>query len=145
MGNMTEPMLWWIIAGFLVVSELLTGTFYLLMLALGATAGAMAAHAGVPQTWQIAIAAGVGASAITLWHLRCLRNAASSDSSSMDPNQHFDIGETVQVSSWNAKGEARVQHRGTQWPAVCADSAPQTGTHRIIEIKGSRLVLTKSD
>ena len=39
-----EPMLesftsfWWIVAGVLVAVELATGTFYLLMLALGATA-----------------------------------------------------------------------------------------------------------
>jgi membrane protein implicated in regulation of membrane protease activity len=140
---MTEPMLWWITAGLLVVSELLTGTFYLLMLALGATAGAMAAYAGVNQTWQIVIAALVGVAAITLWHLRRLRHTPPSDNDSMDPNQHFDIGETVQVTSWNAQGEARVQYRGTQWPAICADRIPHHGPHRIVEIKGSRLVLSK--
>ena len=33
---------WWIVAGVLVAAELATGTFYLLMLALGAAAAAMA-------------------------------------------------------------------------------------------------------
>jgi len=37
--------LWWVIAGTLVALELATGTFYLLMLALGAAAGALAAVA----------------------------------------------------------------------------------------------------
>ena len=37
---------WWLAAGVLVVAELATGTFYLLMLALGLAAGALAAHAG---------------------------------------------------------------------------------------------------
>ena len=37
---------WWLLAGVLVAVELLTGTFYLLALALGAAAAALAAHAG---------------------------------------------------------------------------------------------------
>ena len=37
---------WWVVAGVLVAVELATGTFYLLMLALGAAAAALAAHAG---------------------------------------------------------------------------------------------------
>ena len=35
---------WWIAAGMLVAIELLTGTFYLLMLALGCVAAALAAQ-----------------------------------------------------------------------------------------------------
>ncbi|MBA3625982.1 MAG: NfeD family protein, partial [Methylibium sp.] len=33
--------LWWIAAGVLIAAELATGTFYLLLLALGATAAAL--------------------------------------------------------------------------------------------------------
>ena len=45
--DLDAPSLWWLTVGALVAAELATGTFYLLMLALGAAAGAMAAHAGV--------------------------------------------------------------------------------------------------
>ena len=38
---------WWIVAGVLVAAELATGTFYLLMLALGAAAAALAAHLAI--------------------------------------------------------------------------------------------------
>jgi len=38
--------IWWIGAGVLVVAELLTGTFYLLMIALGFLAGALVHLAG---------------------------------------------------------------------------------------------------
>ena len=48
---------WWIAAGMLVAIELLTGTFYLLMLALGCVAAALAAHAGGGTVLQIAVAA----------------------------------------------------------------------------------------
>ena len=43
---MEDSTLWWLAAGAAVIVELLTGTFYLLMLTLGLAAGALAAHAG---------------------------------------------------------------------------------------------------
>mgnify|MGYP003345071551 CR=1 FL=1 len=42
MDDLPASTLWWIGAGMLVILELLTGTFYLLMLALGAVAAAAA-------------------------------------------------------------------------------------------------------
>ena len=53
--------LWWLATGALVAAELATGTFYLLMVALGCAAGALAAHAGLATTPQLATAALVGA------------------------------------------------------------------------------------
>jgi hypothetical protein len=47
----------------LVAAELATGTFYLLMLALGCAAGALAAHAGVGPRPQVVVAALVGGGA----------------------------------------------------------------------------------
>ena len=38
---MDHSTAWWLLVGLLVIAELLTGTFYLLMLALGAIAGAL--------------------------------------------------------------------------------------------------------
>ena len=55
---------WWIAAGLLVAAEMFTGTFYLLMLAIGMTAGAVAAHLGLSQTAQMAAAAIVSATAV---------------------------------------------------------------------------------
>ena len=43
---MEYSTIWWLVAGALVIAELLTGSFYLLMLALGAIVGALCAHAG---------------------------------------------------------------------------------------------------
>ena len=47
---MEESTIWWLLAGGLVVAELLTGTFYLLMLAVGVGAAAIAAHLGASAT-----------------------------------------------------------------------------------------------
>ena len=45
---MEESTIWWLLAGGMVVAELITGTFYLLMVALGLAAAAPVAHANLP-------------------------------------------------------------------------------------------------
>jgi hypothetical protein len=64
------PTWWWLAAGALVAAELATGTFYLLMLALGCAAGALAAHAGAGATAQVVVAALLGGGATVAWHLQ---------------------------------------------------------------------------
>lgn len=136
---MDNPTLWLIVAGVLVMAELLTGTFYLLMLSLGATAAALTAYADGTLTWQIVTAALVGGGAAVLWHLK---KPLSNDA--QDSNVHLDIGETVTVDAWDAQGHTQVKHRGAQWAAVCADdNTPAPGLHRICEMQGNRLVLQK--
>jgi membrane protein implicated in regulation of membrane protease activity len=136
---MDNPTLWLIVAGVLVMAELLTGTFYLLMLSLGATAAALTAYADGTLTWQIVTAAVVGGGAAVLWHLK---KPLSNDA--QDSNVHLDIGETVTVDAWDTQGHAQVKHRGAQWTAVCAANAtPEPGLHRISEMQGNRLVLEK--
>lgn len=136
---MDNPTLWLIVAGALVMAELLTGTFYLLMLSLGATAAALMAYADGTLTWQIVTAAIVGGGAAVLWHLKKPLNNDAQDS-----NVHLDIGETVTVDAWDTQGHAQVKHRGAQWTAVCAaNGTPEPGLHRISEMQGNRLVLEK--
>ncbi len=136
---MDKPTLWLLVAGGLVVAELLTGTFYLLMLSLGATAAALTAYADGSFIWQIISAGLVGGGAAVLWHLK---KPLSNDA--QDSNVHLDIGETVTVEAWDAQGHTQVKHRGAQWAAVCAANAtPELGLHRISEMQGNRLVLEK--
>jgi membrane protein implicated in regulation of membrane protease activity len=136
---MDNPTLWLIVAGGLVMAELLIGTFYLLMLSLGATAAALMAYADGTLTWQFVTAAIVGGGAAVLWHLK---KPLSNDA--QDSNVHLDIGETVTVDTWDAQAHAQVKHRGAQWAAVCAQgSTPEPGLHRICEMQGNRLVLEK--
>jgi hypothetical protein len=67
------PTLWWLAPGALVAAELATGTFYLLMVALGCAAGALAAHAGLSGTTQVVCAALLGLVATAAWHLHRAR------------------------------------------------------------------------
>lgn len=136
---MNDTTIWWLVTGALVAAELMTGTFYLLMLAIGAAAAALAAHAGAGLTTQLVTAALVGGLAAVLWRIKTLqRETAAPDA------LHLDIGETVQVQAWDAQGTAQVKHRGASWTAICLDTQTLSpGPHRIHAIEGSRLVLEK--
>ena len=136
---MNDTTVWWLITGALVAAELMTGTFYLLMLAIGAVAAALAAHMGTGLTPQLVTAAVVGGLAVVLWRQKSLRREAQ-----IPTELHLDIGETVQVDAWDAQGTAQVKHRGANWSAICPSGhTPSPGTHRIQAIQGNRLVLEK--
>jgi len=132
---------WWFAAGLAVAAELVTGTFYLLMIALGLAAGAVAAHIGMPVKAQIVFAALVAGVATAVWHWTRARKPRSAPvASNRDAN--LDIGERVHVDAWGADGTARVQYRGTQWTARLAPGAAATvGEHVVAAVEGNWLVL----
>jgi membrane protein implicated in regulation of membrane protease activity len=137
---MSEATIWWIVAGVLVGAEMVTGTFYLLMLALGAGAAAVAAHLGASTSLQLVVAAVGGGGAITAWHL--LRPGRRAPPAAANRDVNLDIGERVHVPAWQPDGTARVHYRGAPWSARYAGSdPPQPGDHRIQAIEGSCLVL----
>ena len=137
---MNDSTQWWIASAVLVALELGSGSFYLLMLAVGAAAGALAAHLGCTQTWQWVAASVLGLGAAgALWWVRGRRQGPPSQS---NPDVNLDIGASVRVDSWDAEGRARVRWRGTDWSARYAGSAaPAPGSHRIKAVDGSTLVL----
>jgi membrane protein implicated in regulation of membrane protease activity len=133
--------LWWVAAGIAVAVELATGTFYLLMFAVGLVAGALAAHAGLGFTAQIAVAALVGGGATALWHWKRAR-APRSLPSRENRDVNLDIGERVEVPAWGADGTARVAYRGSTWTArAVPGTPPRPGAHRVAAVEGNWLVL----
>ena len=140
---MAESTLWWLLAGAAVAVELITGTFYLLMLAIGMAAAAVAAHAGLGVATQLVVAAAVGGGAVAGWHLVRRRRAAGRPDDG-NTNMNLDAGEPVHVDAWSADATATVRYRGSIWTAVPADGLPQgVGPHRVREVNGSRLVVEK--
>ena len=140
--DMNQATLWWITAGVLVAVELASGTFYLLMLALGAAAAALAAHLGLTLSAQIIVAAAVGGAAVTLWHRRRERHPKTPVST--NPDVILDIGQTVQVEQWGPDGHATIKYRGAEWQARYQGSdPPQAGRYVIRAIEGSCLVLDR--
>ena len=136
---------WWLAAGVLVAAELATGTFYLLMIALGLCCGALAAHLGLSGTWQVAAAAAVGAGATALWHWRRYSQPRSLPARE-NRDVNLDIGEYVSVALWAADRTARVQHRGTDWTARLQPGfAAQPGPYKVVAVEGNWLVLAPID
>ena len=137
--------LWWVLAGALVIAELLTGTFYLLMLALGSVAAAVAAHAGATGSGQFLAAALVGGGATAAWHFKRARAPRSAPAAS-NADVSLDIGQTVQVHAWQDDGKARVAYRGSTWAVRHAGPAEaRPGEHRIVAVHGSELDVVPVD
>ena len=141
--SMAESTIWWLLTGAAVAVELMTGTFYLLMLAVGLAAAALAAHLGAGTVMQLLVAALVGGGAVVAWYfIRGKRPVALSAGANRDVN--LDVGETVNVECWNPDGTATVKYRGANWTVIHrAGNTPSTGPHRVAEVIGSRLLVDK--
>lgn len=141
--GMAQSTLWWLLAGAAVGVELATGTFYLLMLAIGLAAAALSAHLGVGFTLQIVVAALVSSGTVLGW--RSYKKAQpSSPPASANRDVNLDIGETVQVDAWNPDGTGTVKYRGASWAVASASGGPLTaGPHQVVELVGSRLIVRK--
>lgn len=140
---MADSTVWWLLTGAAVAVELVTGTFYLLMLAIGLAAGALAAHAGAGTAAQLVTAALVGGGAVAaLYVVRQRRPAAPG--AAANPDVNLDVGETVVVDAWRPDGTAQVRYRGASWTvAHPPGAAPAAGLHRVREVVGNRLIVEK--
>ena len=132
---------WWIACGALVAVELATGTFYLLMLALGCAAGAIAALLGLGSELQMLAAALVGGAAVVIWH-RIRGDNTDKVSAAANPDVILDIGQPVLVQQWAPDGSAQVKYRGAEWRArYLGSDTPAAGPYVIRAIEGSCLLL----
>lgn len=140
---MVDSTVWWVLAGTIVAFELITGTFYLLMLSFGFVAAALAAHLGAPMTGQLVAASVFGGGGVVLWRrYKHLQPPEPSAQANHDVN--MDIGETVLVTQWQPDGTSTVKYRGANWSvAVQDESTPSAGSYRIVEVIGSRLMLKR--
>ena len=133
---------WWLAAGVLVAAELFAGSFYMLMLALGCAAGALAAHLGVSTSTQMFTAALVGAGTTAVWHYR---RASAPRSAPVESNRdaNLDIGQSLQVPAWQGDGTARVSYRGSAWSVEFrGPGTPAPGEHVVVAVQGNRLIVS---
>ena len=113
----------WAIAGFvLVIAELLTGTFYLLVFGVAALVGALVAFLGGAVWLQVvstAAASLVGVYLVHRWWQKHPKDSKSENS--------LDVGQTVIFERWvNEAGKiARVRYRGSSWDAK-VDGSPKS-------------------
>jgi membrane protein implicated in regulation of membrane protease activity len=109
----------WLIAGFvLIIVELATGTFYLLVLGIAAFAGAGVAWAGGAFLWQALAAAAVAVAGVVWVHLY-------RKSITPERMRGLDVGQSAAFESWVNKGagQARVRYRDALWDAQIAGEA----------------------
>jgi membrane protein implicated in regulation of membrane protease activity len=140
--DLSNASVWWVAAGVAVAAELGTGTFYLLMIALGLVAGAIAAHLGLGAEMQLLVAAIVGGGATAVWHWRRGLRAGPRVDIARDRDVHLDVGERVHVSAWAADRTARIRYRGSMWSARLAPGAdPAPGDYAVAAVEGIWLVL----
>lgn len=133
---------WWVAAGAVVAAELATGTFYLLMIALGLVGAALAAHLGLSVTLQVVTAAVVGGGATALWHWRRTVSQPSPQPVAQNRDVNLDIGERVTVGAWEPDHTARVTYRGSSWKAKRQPGVPEvTGEHVVQAVEGNWLVV----
>jgi len=108
-----EHYLVWLVAGFgLMIIELLTGTFYLLMLGVAAFGGAAVAYAGRGYEFQIIVAAVLAAAGCYGVHIYRAKNSKQQMAS-------VDAGQPANFENWvdEGGGLARVRYRGASWDA----------------------------
>jgi membrane protein implicated in regulation of membrane protease activity len=138
---MNEMSVWFLIAFGLLVVELMTGTFYLLMVAIGCAIGGIVAMAGGALPLQLVVGAAVGIAATmvlrrTRWGVRRLQSDAAENRDVI-----LDIGEVVQVTAWQ-DGTAHVRYRGCRWDAALEPGAsPLPGAQIIKAVRGSTLIV----
>ena len=132
----------WVVAGLaLVIAELVTGTFYMLVIGIGAFAGAVVAwfEGGfVTQAVVSGLAAVAGAYIVHLWHSKQPKTAEGSN--------FLDRGQPVVLEGWSNEAAriARVKYRGTTWEARLSrpDEQPAPGSTLYIEGQdGSTLLI----
>ena len=133
--------IWWMVLAFgLLIVELLTGTFYLLVIAVAIAAGGLTNLAGAPFELQLVVAAAIGLVG-SLWLRRSRFGRLGDDPGTL---QSFDIGQVVRIDSWGAGNTARAQYRGAEWDVVLAPGeAAAAGEFVIRSVQGSRLVVAR--
>jgi membrane protein implicated in regulation of membrane protease activity len=143
--DLSPATFWWIAAGIAIAAELATGTFHLLMIALGLGAGAIAAHLGAAPPLQMVAAAVVGGGATALWRLQRRGSTAGELPAARNRDVNLDIGERVHVAAWAPDRTAQVQYRGSQWTArLQPGAAPLSGEHVVAAVEGNWLILAPS-
>ena len=137
-----EDYLIWLLIGFgLIIIELLTGTFYLLVLGIAAFGGAVAAYSGQGFEIQIIATAVVASIGSYLVHAYHVRNA-------QQQMQCIDFAQPVKFEAWTDQGAriARVMYRGAPWEAkVEGDVQVEPGSSLyILATERNTLTVTKT-
>ncbi|MBX9905640.1 MAG: NfeD family protein [Burkholderiales bacterium] len=131
-----EMYLLWAVTGIvLIIIEMLTGTFYLLVLGIAALAAAAAAYLGQSFWVQAVTVAAVSVLGVIL--IKRFRGTVQPAA-----DRGLDVGQTVMLDAWisEADGLARVKYRNAQWEAqVTGERVPGGKVFYIHAVDGNTL------
>ena len=137
---MADYILWAAAGLALAIAELLTGTFYLLVLGIAALAGAVVAFFGL-GFWGQALVSSLLAVGGVIW----IRQRRKSMEPKAMPSP--DVGQPVTWESWLNQSDrlARVRYRGASWDArVVGECAGEPGEMLYISaVNGNTLEVAK--
>jgi membrane protein implicated in regulation of membrane protease activity len=135
------PLIWLITGIALIIIELVTSTFYLLVLGIACLAGAVVGYGGGAFIWQALVAAALAVAGV-FWVQQYKKKTVSK------PMQSLDFGQPAAFESWVSKdaGQARVKYRDTLWDAeVTGEIAGKHGEILYIDaVVGSSLKVSKT-
>jgi membrane protein implicated in regulation of membrane protease activity len=132
-----ESYMWWAVAGIaLIIAEMVTGTFYLLVIGVAAFAGGATAFYHYSFSLQAVIAVAVAVAGVFVVNRYRAGSAGA-------PNVALDVGQSVVFDTWIDEKDrlARVRYRNAMWDArVLDDPAATAGrTLYITHVDGSTL------
>ena len=136
---MDEDFLWAILGLTLVIVELLSGTFYLLVLGIAAFGAALAAWLGQPFPVQAVVAAVISGFGCYGVHAYRAKNATRQMA-------QVDAGQPASFENWVDQGarRARVRYRGASWDALVeGEAAVESGAPLyVVSTHGNTLKVT---
>jgi membrane protein implicated in regulation of membrane protease activity len=137
-----DTYLIWLVAGFLlIIVELVSGTFYLLVLGVAAVAGGVVAYTGLPFSVQAVVAATLAVIGV-VWVNRVRRASTGVKMRSLD------VGQPATFDHWvdRAAGHTRVKYRDALWDAtVVGEISGEPGEGlTVVSIDGNTLKVSKN-
>ncbi len=133
--------IWFCLAVVFFISELITGTYYLLLIASGFASAGVVAKLGGGLTAQIVTVFFFTAISLYLLYLK-KPWSKNEPAATQNANVNMDIGQFVEVEIWSSDLTSRVIYRGAAWDARLLDGvSAKNGRHRIHEVQGSVLIL----
>jgi membrane protein implicated in regulation of membrane protease activity len=134
--------IWFGLAVLALIGEVATGTFYLLLVAVGMAAGGIAAMLAISLELQLAVCGVVAVVALLVLRRTGILKKREIDAAS-NADVNMDVGQIVTVTDWSGGNTSRVFYRGASWQVELApgcQAAP--GEYVITSVRGSQFIVT---
>lgn len=129
-------MQWLVVALLALAMELFSGSFFLLVLAVGLAVAALLAFLGLDAAAQ---AAAAGVVTLAGWSLLWRKRRSLRPST---PPMSLDAGAPVQLLTWTGPAQCRVRYRGAEWEAELIGPRHPDERYVVARLDGNTLEIT---